>query len=48
LWVGLALIASWLSIRTAISVALVEIVVGALAGNLLLCIQPIGSISWRA
>jgi Kef-type K+ transport system membrane component KefB len=35
LWVGLALIASWLSIRTAISVALVEIVVGALAGNLL-------------
>ena len=33
LWIGLALIASIVSIRVAISVALVEIVVGALAGN---------------
>ena len=34
LWIGLALIASVLSIWVAISVALVEIVVGAVAGNL--------------
>jgi Kef-type K+ transport system membrane component KefB len=34
LWLGLALLASLISIRVAISVALVEIVVGALAGNL--------------
>jgi Kef-type K+ transport system membrane component KefB len=33
LWIGLALIASVLSVWVAISVALVEIVVGALAGN---------------
>jgi Kef-type K+ transport system membrane component KefB len=33
LWIGLALIASIISIRVAISVALVEIMVGALAGN---------------
>ena len=33
-WVGLALIASLVSIRIGISVALVEIVVGAVAGNL--------------
>jgi Kef-type K+ transport system membrane component KefB len=33
LWIGLALIASIVSIRVAISVALIEIVVGALAGN---------------
>ena len=33
LWIGLALIASIVSIRVAISVALVEIMVGALAGN---------------
>lgn len=33
LWIGLALIAALLSIRMKISVALVEIVIGALAGN---------------
>ncbi|MEW6664660.1 MAG: cation:proton antiporter [Thermodesulfobacteriota bacterium] len=33
LWIGLALIAALLSIRIRISVALVEIVIGALAGN---------------
>jgi Kef-type K+ transport system membrane component KefB len=33
LWLGLALLASLISIRIAISVALVEIVVGAVAGN---------------
>ena len=35
LWIGLALIASVLSIWVAVSVALVEIVVGAVAGNLI-------------
>lgn len=35
LWVGLALLASLISIRIAISVALVEIVLGAVGGNLL-------------
>ena len=35
LWIGLALLASLISIRIAISVALVEIVVGAVGGNLL-------------
>ena len=34
LWLGLALLASLISIRVAISVALIEIVVGAIAGNL--------------
>lgn len=33
-WMGLALIASLISIRTGISVALIEIVVGVIAGNL--------------
>src|SRR5947209_6647742 len=33
-WMGLALIASLISIRTGISVALIEIVVGVVAGNL--------------
>ncbi len=33
LWIGLALVASLISIRVAISVALIEIVVGAVAGN---------------
>jgi len=33
LWLGLALLASLISIRVAISVALIEIVVGAVAGN---------------
>jgi Kef-type K+ transport system membrane component KefB len=35
LWLGLALLASLISIRIAISVALIEIVVGAIAGNLI-------------
>jgi Kef-type K+ transport system membrane component KefB len=35
LWVGLALLASLISIRTAISVALIEILVGAAAGNII-------------
>lgn len=35
LWIGIALLASLISIRIAISVALVEIVLGALGGNLL-------------
>jgi hypothetical protein len=35
LWIGLALIASVLSIWVAISVALTEIIVGAVAGNLI-------------
>jgi Kef-type K+ transport system membrane component KefB len=35
LWIGLALLASLISIRVAISVALIEIVVGAFGGNLL-------------
>ncbi len=35
LWIGLALVASILSIWVAVSVALVEIVVGAIAGNLI-------------
>ena len=34
IWVGMALLASLLSIRVAVPVALVEIVVGALAGNI--------------
>jgi Kef-type K+ transport system membrane component KefB len=35
LWIGLALAASLISMRTAISVALIEIVVGAVAGNVI-------------
>ncbi len=35
LWLGLALLASIISIRIAISVALIEIIVGAIAGNLM-------------
>ena len=35
LWLGLALLASLISIRVAISVALIEIVVGAVDGNLI-------------
>ena len=35
IWIGLALLASLISIRIALSVALVEIVVGAVAGNLI-------------
>jgi Kef-type K+ transport system membrane component KefB len=33
LWIGLALLASIISIRAAVSVALAEIIVGAVAGN---------------
>ena len=33
-WLGLALLASLISVRVAISVALIEIVVGAVAGNI--------------
>src|SRR5439155_6686577 len=33
LWIGLALLSALISIRLALSVALVEIVVGAIAGN---------------
>jgi Kef-type K+ transport system membrane component KefB len=35
IWIGLALLASLISIRIAVSVALVEIVVGAIAGNII-------------
>jgi Kef-type K+ transport system membrane component KefB len=35
LWIGLAFLASLISIRTAISVALIEILIGAAAGNLI-------------
>jgi len=35
LWIGLAFLSSLISIRIAISVALIEIVVGAIGGNLL-------------
>ena len=34
-WIGLALLASIISIRVAVSVALVEIMVGAVAGNVI-------------
>ena len=34
IWLGLALLASLISVRVAVSVALIEIVVGAIAGNL--------------
>jgi len=34
IWIALALLSSWISIRLALSVALVEIVIGAFAGNL--------------
>src|SRR3972149_10591857 len=35
LWVGLALISALVSIRLALSVALIEIIVGAIGGNLI-------------
>src|SRR5690349_3314344 len=35
LWIGLALVASLLSIWVAVSVALIEIIVGAIGGNLI-------------
>lgn len=47
LWIGLALLASYLSIRTAISVALTEIFVGVLAGNLL-HLQPTNWVNFLA
>lgn len=34
IWIGMALIASFFSIKVGISVALVEILVGAIAGNI--------------
>jgi len=34
IWVGMALIASFFSIKVGISVALIEILVGAIAGNI--------------
>jgi len=40
LWVGLALAASLISIRLGISVALIEICVGAVAGNVLPLLEP--------
>ena len=45
LWIGLALLASLISIRVAVSVALIEIVVGAVAGNLVGLRSRNGSIS---
>lgn len=48
LWIGLALIASLISIRIGVSVALVEIVVGMLAGNFPICKPTSGSTSWPA
>jgi hypothetical protein len=41
LWIGLALLASLISIRTAISVALIELVVGAAVG--IVVIRPEGT-----
>ena len=38
-WMGLALIASLISIRTGISVALIEILVGVVAGNLAVALE---------
>jgi Kef-type K+ transport system membrane component KefB len=40
-WVGLALLASLLSIRLRLSVALVEILVGVAAGNLALLLDSL-------
>ena len=47
LWIGLALLASLISIRIAVSVALVEIVVGAFGGNLL-GLTPTDWVNYRA
>jgi Kef-type K+ transport system membrane component KefB len=47
LWIGLALAASVLSVRLAISVALTEIVVGAVAGNLI-HLQLTDWVNWLA
>lgn len=35
LWIGLALVSALISIRVGISVALIEIIVGSIGGNLL-------------
>lgn len=48
LWMGLALVASIVSIQTGISVALVEIVVGTLAGNYLGVLQTTDWINFLA
>jgi Kef-type K+ transport system membrane component KefB len=53
IWMGLAFIASLISIRVGISVALIEIVVGVIVGNIhfhgasTFCKRPTGSIFWR-
>ena len=53
IWMGLAFIASLVSIRVGISVALIEILVGVIAGNIHFADgqtfykQRIGSIFWR-
>jgi Kef-type K+ transport system membrane component KefB len=41
LWVGLALLATLISIRVAISVALIELIVGAVAGNVIPWVGPL-------
>ena len=49
LWLGLALVASIISIRIAISVALIEIMVGALGGNTIgMPLTPWINYPWRA
>ncbi len=47
LWMGLALLASYLSIRYKVSVALVEIVVGIVAGNLALLLNHYQVFGWH-
>ena len=44
LWIGLALLASMISIRIAISVALIEIIVGAVASNLIPCVGSLAGV----
>ena len=44
-WLGLALAASIISIRVAISVALIEIMVGAIAGNTIGLTSRVGQLS---
>jgi Kef-type K+ transport system membrane component KefB len=46
-WVGLALFASVLSIRLKMSVALVEILVGIAAGNVVLLLNQVFGLSWQ-
>ncbi len=47
IWVGLALIASLLSIRFKLSVALVEILVGIVAGNLAVLLDHYQVFGWH-